>query len=54
MFNEREDGNELKNLPIDDTINGIIEEDELEDQETEEEDEDENHPWNYKHNNNNP
>ncbi len=44
MFNERDDAAELKNLPIDDTINGIIEEDELEDEATEEEDEDENHP----------
>jgi hypothetical protein len=31
VFNERDDAAELKNLPIDDTINGIIEEDELED-----------------------
>jgi len=34
----------LKHLPIDDTINGIIEEDELEDEATEDEDDDENHP----------
>lgn len=32
VFNERDDAAELKNLPIDDTINGIIEEDELEDE----------------------
>jgi hypothetical protein len=44
VFNERDDAAELKNLPIDDTINGIIEEDELEDEATEEEDEEENHP----------
>ena len=47
VFNERDDAAELKNLPIDDTINGIIEEDELEDEATEEEDLDENHPWMY-------
>lgn len=34
VFNERDDAAELKNLPIDDTINGIIEEDELEDEAT--------------------
>ena len=44
VFNERDDAAELKNLPIDDTINGIIEEDELEDEATEEEDEEETHP----------
>merc|ERR1712166_1331928 len=35
IFNEATDAAELKNLPIDDTINGIIEEDELEDEATE-------------------
>ncbi len=32
VFNEREDAGELKNLPIDDNMNGIIEEEELEDE----------------------
>ena len=32
IFNERDDAAELKNLPIDETINAIIEEDELEDE----------------------
>jgi len=44
VFNEATDAAELKNLPIDDTINGIIEEDELEDEATEDEEDDENHP----------
>ena len=29
VFNEREDAAELKNLPIDDNMNGIIEEEEM-------------------------
>lgn len=37
VFNESVDGPELKNLPIDDTMNGIIEEDEMEDQGTDDE-----------------
>ena len=40
VYNELTDGAELKNLPIDDTMNGIIEEEEMEDEGTEEEDED--------------
>ena len=36
VFNELTDANDLKNLPIDDTINGIIEEEEMEDDGSEE------------------
>ena len=54
IFNERDDAAELKNLPIDETINGIIEEDELEDECSDDEEEEENHPWFNEHNNNNP
>lgn len=32
VFNEREDAPELKNLPIDDNMNGIIEEEEMEEE----------------------
>jgi hypothetical protein len=32
VFNEATDAQELKNLPIDDTMNGIIEEEEMEDE----------------------
>ena len=32
VFNERDDAQELKNLPIDDTMNGIIEEEEMEEE----------------------
>jgi len=32
IFSEREDGHELKNLPIDDNMNGIIEEEEMEEE----------------------
>ena len=32
IFNEREDAGELKNLPIDDNMNGIIEEEEMEEE----------------------
>jgi hypothetical protein len=32
IFNEREDAAELKNLPIDDNMNGIIEEEEMEEE----------------------
>jgi hypothetical protein len=32
VFNEREDAQELKNLPIDDNMNGIIEEEEMEEE----------------------
>ena len=38
VFNERDDAAELKNLPIDDTMHGIIEEEELEDEVSDEED----------------
>lgn len=41
IFNEREDAAELKNLPIDDTMIGIIEEEELDDECSEEEEEEE-------------
>jgi hypothetical protein len=40
VFNEMTDAAELKNLPIDDTMNGIIEEDEMEDEGTDDEEED--------------
>jgi hypothetical protein len=40
VFNELTDAAELKNLPIDDTMNGIIEEEEMEDEGSEEEEED--------------
>ena len=39
VFNEREDAAELRNLPIDDNMNGIIEEEELEDEGSDLEDE---------------
>ena len=32
IFNEREDAQELKNLPIDDNMNGIIDEEEMEEE----------------------
>ena len=32
VFNERDDAAELKNLPIDDNMNGIIEEEEMEEE----------------------
>ena len=32
LFNEKDDAAELKNLPIDDNMNGIIEEEEMEDE----------------------
>lgn len=44
VFNERDDATELKNLPIDDNMNGIIEEEEMEEEGSDiEEEEDENH-----------
>jgi hypothetical protein len=39
VFNELTDASELKNLPIDDTMNGIIEEEEMEDEGTDEDEE---------------
>jgi len=42
IFNEREDSAELKNLPIDDNMNGIIEEEEMEEEGSDIEDEDQN------------
>ena len=43
VFNEREDSHELKNLPIDDNMNGIIEEEEMEEEGSDiEDDNDEN------------
>ena len=44
VFNERDDAAELKNLPIDDTMHGIIEEEELEDEVSDEE-EDADKDW---------
>lgn len=38
MFNERDDAAELKNLPIDDNMHGIIEEEEMEDEGSDQED----------------
>jgi hypothetical protein len=44
VFNEREDSHDLRNLPIDDNMNGIIEEEEMEEEGSDiEEEEDENH-----------
>lgn len=44
VFNERDDKHELKNLPIDDNMNGIIEEDEMEEEGSDiEEEEDHEH-----------
>ena len=40
IFNEMTDAQELKNLPIDDTMNGIIEEEEMEEEGSDGEDED--------------
>jgi hypothetical protein len=40
IFNERTDSNELKNLPIDDIMNGIIEEEEMEEEGSDIEDDD--------------
>lgn len=37
VFNERDDAAELKNLPIDDNMHGIIEEEELDDEGSDEE-----------------
>ena len=39
VFNERDDAAELKNLPIDDNMHGIIEEEELDDEGSDEEEE---------------
>ena len=50
MFNERDDAAELKNLPIDDLMHGIIEEEELEDEGSDEEQEMENGQWIRDHN----
>ena len=40
VFNESTDAQELKNLPIDDTMNGIIEEEEMEEEGSDGDDED--------------
>lgn len=37
IFNERDDAAELKNLPIDDTMHDIIEEEEMEEEGSDEE-----------------
>jgi hypothetical protein len=42
VFNEIVDGTELKNLPIDDTMNGIIEEEEMEDEGSDDEEDEAN------------
>ena len=39
VFNERDDAAELKNLPIDDNMHGIIEEEELDDEGSDEDEE---------------
>jgi len=39
IFNERDDADSLKNLPIDDVMHGIIEEEEMEDEGSDEEEE---------------
>ena len=41
VFNERDDASELKNLPIDDNMHGIIEEEELDDEGSDEDEVDE-------------
>lgn len=41
MFNEKDDAAELKNLPIDDNMNGIIEEEEMEEEGSDIEEEEE-------------
>ena len=46
VFNERDDAAELKNLPIDDTMHGIIEEEELEDEISDDEEDNGDHQWN--------
>lgn len=46
VFNERDDAAELKNLPIDDTMHGIIEEEELEDEGSDDEDDNGDNQWN--------
>ena len=43
VFNEREDAQELKNLPIDDNMYGIIEEEEMEEEGSDIEEEEEEH-----------
>jgi len=42
VFNERDDAAELKNLPIDDNMHGIIEEEELDDEVSDADEGDEN------------
>lgn len=39
VFNERDDASELKNLPIDDNMHGIIEEEERSDEGSDEDEE---------------
>jgi len=45
IFNEREDAAELKNLPIDDNMNGIIEEEEMEDEGSDIDEEEDEKEW---------
>ena len=47
VFNERDDAAELKNLPIDDIMHGIIEEEELEDEGSDEDDDNADNQWDY-------
>lgn len=42
VFNERDDAAELKNLPIDDNMQGIIEEEELDEEGSDEDEGDDN------------
>ena len=45
IFNERDDAGELKNLPIDDNMNGIIEEEEMEEEGSDIEEEEHADEW---------
>ena len=47
IFNERLDAAELKNLPIDDNMNGIIEEEEMEEEGSDAEDEEDEKEWTH-------
>lgn len=49
VYNEREDAQELKNLPIDDNMNGIIEEEEMEEEGSDIEDEIDENEWTRNH-----
>lgn len=45
VFNEKDDAHEIKNLPIDDNMNGIIEEEEMEEEGSDIEDEIDENEW---------